>query len=67
MRRTILTMNEVSEMTRVPLDTLRYWRGRGDGPASFRIGRRVRYDLDAVTDWLDSQMSATQANPLDAA
>ena len=39
----LLTMQEVANVVRVPVATLRYWRHLGTGPRSFRIGRSVRY------------------------
>jgi DNA-binding transcriptional MerR regulator len=41
----LLTMPEAGEVLRVPIDTLRYWRQKGIGPPSFRLGRRVVYRL----------------------
>jgi excisionase family DNA binding protein len=51
----LLTMDEVSDLLRTPVPTLRFWRHRGTGPTSLKIGRRVMYrgaDLDA---WLERQ------------
>ena len=39
----VLTLNEVAEMIRVPTATLRYWRQRGTGPKSFKMGPRRVY------------------------
>lgn len=51
----ILTLKEVADWTRVPVDTLRYWRSAGhDGPTSFRLGRRVVYMRDDVESWIES-------------
>ena len=33
----LLTMQEVADVVRVPVATLRYWRHVGTGPRSFRI------------------------------
>lgn len=64
MRRTILTMAEVSEMISVPMATLRYWRHNNDrlgprsarlAPRSFLLGGRVVYDEAAVQSWIDEQ------------
>jgi len=49
-------MTEVSERTRMPVETLRHWRKHGKGPAGFKVGRRVLYDEDAVDGWLREQM-----------
>lgn len=49
-----LTIEEVSATYRIPIATLRYWRARGEGPRSFRLGRRVFYlkrDCDA---WVEA-------------
>jgi predicted DNA-binding transcriptional regulator AlpA len=53
--RKLLRIEEVSDRTGVPLGTLRYWRWQGTGPASYKLGRRVVYDLAAVDAWLDEQ------------
>jgi DNA-binding transcriptional MerR regulator len=55
MKRTILTINDVGTMINRSVETLRWWRQRGEGPPSYRIGRRVVYDEDAVLAWLDQQ------------
>lgn len=39
-----MTMQEVSDQLRTPIDTLRYWRHLGKGPKSFKLGRRVLYN-----------------------
>lgn len=52
----VLTLNEVAEMIRVPAGTLRYWRHRGTGPMSFKMGpRRVMYRECDVLDWIGAQ------------
>jgi predicted DNA-binding transcriptional regulator AlpA len=55
----ILFHQDVSEMTRVPVATLRYWRhiGKG-GPKSFKIGNRVAYKLEDVEQWIEAQYAA---------
>ncbi|KRB73049.1 hypothetical protein ASE01_19940 [Nocardioides sp. Root190] len=53
----LLRMNEVSERTGVPLETLRYWRKQGRGPKAARIGRRVVYRAADVETWIDQQFA----------
>ena len=53
----IRLMTEAATYLRVPVSTLRYWRLRNEGPASFRIGRRVAYRLADLDAWLDEQAS----------
>lgn len=60
MERTLLRPEDVHERTGVALNTLRYWRyltsaGKPTGPASFKLGRRVVYDLADVERWLGEQ------------
>ncbi len=54
---TLMTMQEVADVVRVPVATLRYWRHLGTGPRSFRIGRGVRYWRTEVLHWLENQSS----------
>ncbi len=49
-----LTTDETSELTRVPAATLRWLRGRDEGPKSWKLGRRVFYRRTDVEAWLDS-------------
>ena len=56
----LLSLQEVADVVRVPVATLRYWRHLGTGPRSFRIGRSVRYWRTEVFLWLDSQSDAAQ-------
>lgn len=56
--RTLLRTDEVSKHTGIAEGTLRYWRHRGEGPPSFSLGRRVVYDADELSAWIDAQRSA---------
>lgn len=55
----LLTITEVSAMTRTPEGTLRYWRHVRTGPHSFKIGRRVMYRRADVEAWLEEQYSGS--------
>lgn len=46
---------EVSAYTGIPEPTLRWYRSRGMGPRSFRVGRKIRYRKADVLAWLDEQ------------
>ncbi len=54
----LLTLKEVAAIVRSPEATLRYWRQRGTGPHSFRIGRSVRYWRTDVLHWLEAKTNA---------
>ena len=42
-------------MLRIPVATLRWWRSKGTGPRSFKLGRRVHYDKRELRSWIDAQ------------
>ena len=48
----LLTITEAAELLRAPVATLRYWRHLGEGPAGFRLGRRVVYRREDVDRWI---------------
>jgi predicted DNA-binding transcriptional regulator AlpA len=54
----ILLMEEVSEITRIPLPTLRFYRHAGLGPKSFKLGGRVAYKHQDVLDWIEERYNA---------
>lgn len=39
--------------------TLQKWRRTGQGPATYKIGRRVYYRLDEVIAWIEAHRVAT--------
>lgn len=57
----LMTIEEVSAEYRLSPNTLRYWRHRGEGPASFRLGRRVMFRRSDVDDWVQKQYEKTSS------
>lgn len=59
----LMTTKEVSELLRVPVPTLRYWRHRGEGPRSFslsgRKGGRVMYRKADVVAYVEERLAAS--------
>ncbi len=51
----LLTIEEVAELLRMPVASLRYWRVLGIGPRGFILGRRLRYVRADVFRWLVEQ------------
>ena len=51
-------MTEVSEITRIPLSTLRFYRHTSQGPRSFLLGNRVAYKRSDVEAWIESRYNA---------
>ena len=54
----LLLMPEVSKVTRMSVDTLRYLRHIGEGPPSFKLGRRVVYKAEDVANWIEERATA---------
>lgn len=51
----LMTMADVAELLRIPVDTLYAWRHRRIGPAGYRVGRHVRFRRSDVERWLQTQ------------
>jgi Helix-turn-helix domain len=58
-----LTTAEVATLCRTSPETVRFWRYVGKGPTSFKLGRKVLYDADAVERWLTEAQQETAAGP----
>ena len=54
----LLRLPEVAELTGLPVNTLRFWRHRGTGPRSIKLGRRVVYRECDVVAWIEKQFDA---------
>ncbi|MEJ7831662.1 MAG: helix-turn-helix domain-containing protein [Nocardioides sp.] len=54
-----LTLSEVADILRVPVNTLRWWRQQGAGPRYFKIGRRLVTTVGDLTTWVEEQKSGT--------
>lgn len=53
----LLTISEVSEMTRIKEATLRWYRHNGTGPKSAKLGGRVMYRRADVIAWIEDQFN----------
>jgi predicted DNA-binding transcriptional regulator AlpA len=60
MNRKILRLEEISEESGIPIATLRWYRHRGIGPKTWRLGRRVVAYEDDVEAWIAEQAQAAQ-------
>jgi excisionase family DNA binding protein len=56
-----MTTVEVADALRAPVETVRYWRHVGKGPKSFKLGRRVLYDVADVEAWIAEAKAKTSA------
>jgi hypothetical protein len=50
-----LTLPEVAEILRVPVNTLRWWRQRGDVRPFFKIGRHLVTTIGDLRAWILAQ------------
>jgi hypothetical protein len=57
-----LTLSEVAVILKVPVNTLRWWRQRGDGPASFKIGRHLVTTIGDLRSWIEDQKRGASAD-----
>jgi predicted DNA-binding transcriptional regulator AlpA len=56
----LLRTVEVSNQTGIPVATLRWWRHRGEGPPSFKLGKKnVVYPADALAIWISHQQAVS--------
>lgn len=57
---TLLRTAEVSHQTGIPVATLRWWRHRGEGPPSFKLGKKtVVYPADKLAVWIATHEATT--------
>ncbi|HET8600047.1 MAG TPA: hypothetical protein VFL99_06950 [Segeticoccus sp.] len=64
MSRQILTLEQVSERTGVPVNTLRFYRATGQrGPKTFKLGGRVVAFEEDVDAWVSACYDAEQTTP----
>lgn len=63
----LLTLSEVAEILRVPVNTLRWWRQTGTGPEFFKIGRRLVTTVGDVRRFIREQRRAERPGAATAA
>lgn len=52
-------IERASEITGVPVGTLRFWRATNQGPRSYVVGRRLWFDVADLESWLDGQKAGS--------
>ncbi|GAA2838462.1 hypothetical protein GCM10010441_73520 [Kitasatospora paracochleata] len=50
-----LSPEDVAALFGVPLETVYQWRRKRTGPPGFRVGRHLRFDPNAVAQWVADQ------------
>lgn len=56
----LLTLSEVAEILKVPVNTLRWWRQLGTGPYFFKIGRHLVTTVGDVRQFIREQRRAAR-------
>jgi excisionase family DNA binding protein len=51
----LLSVVELAEYLDRPVSTIRYWRGKGEGPPALKIGKELRFRASDVVRWLEER------------
>ena len=51
----LLSATELASYLDVPVSTIHYWRGKGQGPPGFKLGKQLRFRATEVVAWLEGQ------------
>jgi Helix-turn-helix domain len=57
----LLTLSEVAEILKVPVNTLRWWRQLGTGPEFFKMGRHLVTTVGDVRRFIREQRLAARS------
>lgn len=55
------SVHELAEFLGVPVQTIYWWRYRGEGPPAVRIGRHLRFRPADVERWLAERADASES------
>jgi predicted DNA-binding transcriptional regulator AlpA len=58
----LLHPKAVAKWLGVPVSTLYSWKYRGLGPAALRIGKHLRYEREAILEWIAQQRDRARAS-----
>ena len=62
LRTTTVSPEDTAERLGNTPETLANWRWRGTGPPYVLVGRRIRYRLTDLAEWLDAQTRTSTSN-----
>lgn len=63
----LIDTRRVSEMTGIPVETLKYWRRHGKGPRWAQVGRHISYRPADVEEWVNSHFEPVPPHDPDSA
>ncbi|RPF28211.1 helix-turn-helix protein [Georgenia muralis] len=49
----LMSIDALSELLGVPVNTIKDWRTKGQGPVAYKIGNHLRYAAEDVRTWLE--------------
>jgi len=57
----LLTDQQISRRFNISINTLRFWRQIGDGPDFIKLGKLVRYDVNALKAYIQRNLRVSKA------
>jgi excisionase family DNA binding protein len=54
----LLSVEDLSDLIQIPVETIYRWRHRGEGPKGLKVGKHVRFDPAEVGRWLREREGA---------
>jgi excisionase family DNA binding protein len=61
----LLSVEDLAAYLDVPRQTIYDWRVTGRGPRAYRVGKRLRFTVADVREWLDTLADPTFAPSVD--
>lgn len=59
----LLDITELANYLGVPVSTVYDWRSRGHGPVAYRFGKRLKFALSDVREWMQQQRESEPSRP----
>jgi excisionase family DNA binding protein len=54
-RQRLLTVRELADFLRIPVNTVYKWSTEGGGPPAYKVGKYLRFRVEDVLAWLESR------------
>jgi excisionase family DNA binding protein len=51
----LLSATELAAYLGIPVSTVHFWRGKGQGPPALKVGKQLRFRAVDVATWLERQ------------
>lgn len=60
----LMTIEQVSDLLQVPVDTIYVWRSKNYGPPAMKVGKYLRWKPEVVQAWIDAQQPDSNVTPI---